>query len=134
MVNLKSLRWQQRFENFASAFIQLQDAVERPSLSKLERSGLIQTFEFSFELAWKVLKDFLESEGIDAASPRQVIKEAYHFGFILHGDLWMDALENRNLLSHTYSEELAAEAAHRIRKTYFPIMNEFYIAFSGRKS
>lgn len=106
----KKIRWKQRFENFEKVFKELKEATEKSKLNKLERSGLVQTFEFTFELAWKTLKDYLESEGITAQSPRETIQQAFKSSYISDGDLWIDALEKRNLLSHTYSEELSLKA------------------------
>jgi nucleotidyltransferase substrate binding protein (TIGR01987 family) len=130
--NLKKIRWQQRFQNFDKAFTELTSAVNQKKLSKLERSGLIKTFEFSFELAWKSLKDFLESEGIDAATPREVIKQGFQKGFIEEGELWLDALEKRNLLTHTYDEVLAKKAELLIRDIFFQLLVKFHNQFKEK--
>lgn len=127
--NLKKIRWKQRFQNFEKAHHELSAAVSKPSLSKLERTGLIKTFEFTFELAWKTLKDFLESEGLDASTPREVIKTAFQNKLISNGSLWIEALENRNLLAHTYEENLALNAEKSIKDKYFQFLNEFHMNF-----
>ena len=77
-MNGKDIRWKQRFENFSKAFKQLDEAIKvYPNLSDLEKEGLVQRFEYTFELAWKTLKDYLESKGVIVSFPRDVIKEAF---------------------------------------------------------
>ena len=97
MDDLKEIRWKQRFENYERAFILLESAIEEGTHSMLERAGLIQFFEMSFELAWKVLKDYLEANGTVVKSPREAIKTAFQQGLIKNGHAWMDALTDRNL-------------------------------------
>ena len=128
----KQIRWKQRFQNYKQAFRNLEDATKLKQYSKLEQAGLIQTFEFCFELAWKTLKDFLESEGITASSPREVIKESFKANFITDGHAWIDALEKRNLLTHTYSEEMSSQAEELIKDKYFPIMKQFKESFESK--
>lgn len=128
----KSIRWKQRFQNYQQAFTNLEDATNLDHYSKLEQAGLIQTFEFCFELAWKTLKDFLESEGIIASSPREVIKESFKANYILDGHTWIDALEKRNLLTHTYSEEMSTQAEQLIKSKYFPVLKKFKESFESK--
>lgn len=113
------IRWKQRFQNFDRAFVLLRDAMENgPSaLNPLEKEGVIQRFEYCFELAWKCVKDYLESGGIVLATvtPRQVLKEAFAAKILPDGQVWIDMLDHRNLLSHTYdpaSFEKVVEAIH----------------------
>ena len=100
----KDIRWKQRFENFKKAQTFLKESLEKESLSKLEQAGIVQAFEFSFELAWKTLKDYLNEKGVEALYPRDVLKQAFKSGLIADGELWMDMLDSRNLMSHTYKE------------------------------
>jgi nucleotidyltransferase substrate binding protein (TIGR01987 family) len=105
----QDIRWKQRFDNFERAFRFLQsELVERPldDFSDLEQQGLVQRFEFSFELAWKTMKDFLESSGIqiNLVTPKAVIKEAFAAKIIDDGQIWIDMMLDRNLLSHTYDQ------------------------------
>jgi nucleotidyltransferase substrate binding protein (TIGR01987 family) len=130
----KDIRWKQRFQNFKNAYKQLDSAIALPELSELESAGLVQTFEYTFELAWKTLKDFLESEGVVAATPRQVIQEGFKANFIIDGHTWIDALEKRNLLSHSYSKELSKKAVELIKTSYFPIMKDFKETFEKKES
>ncbi|MGZ9164741.1 MAG: nucleotidyltransferase substrate binding protein [Anaerolineales bacterium] len=119
----QDVRWIQRFSHFTKALSQLRDAValaqERP-LSKLEEQGLIQAFEFTHELAWNTLKDFLEERGVqNLYGSRDATREAFKTGLIENGEAWMNMIQSRNLTSHTYDETIAAEIASAIRATYF---------------
>ena len=114
------IRWKQRFQNFDRAFVLLRDALENgpAALNQLEKEGVIQRFEYCFELAWKTIKDYLEEGGFlfVMVTPRQVLKDAYAAKILEDGQVWIDMLDHRNLLSHTYSPvvfEQAVEAIHR---------------------
>lgn len=120
MSDLKTIRWKQRFENLNKAYLLFSEAVDSPRLTRLEMEGLIQRFEYTWELSWKTLKDYLESQGIQTTYPRKVIKEAFHAGLILDGDLWMEMLENRNMISHLYDESTFFNTISAIRERYHP--------------
>lgn len=106
MEDLKRVRFTQRFSNLKRAFFQLSQAVERSNeLFELEKEGLIHRFEYTFELIWKTLKDYLETQEVEAKFPREVVKQAFYYEIIKDGDLWMEMLEKRNLMAHTYDEE-----------------------------
>lgn len=120
----KDIRWRQRFANFQKAFFQLENAVKKGNLSDLERSGLIQTFEYTYELGWKTLKDYLEAEGIITKTPRETIQEAFKASIVTDGHTWIDALENRNLLSHSYEETLSRKAEELIKNSYFSFLKK----------
>jgi nucleotidyltransferase substrate binding protein (TIGR01987 family) len=128
----KKIRAAQRFTNFRKAYEQLSNAVAKSELSDLERSGLIQTFEYSFELACKTMKDYLESEGISAPTPRQSLKEAFKIGIIKDGHLWLDALEKRNYFSHCYDHEESKKAEIFIRSQFFPLLKDFVQTFEKK--
>lgn len=108
---MEDIRWKQRFDNFTRALHQLTQAVElsrQRELSDLEKQGVIHGFEFVHELAWNVLKDFLEYEGIQGiVGSRGAVREAFKHALIDDGALWMDMIEKRNLSSHTYNKEVA---------------------------
>ncbi len=98
----KDIRWKQRFQNFEKAFNQLETAVSQlEALSDLEKEGMIQRFEYTFELAWKTLKDYLDQKNVEAKFPREVIKQAFKYEIIDNGSLWIEMLEQRNLMAHT---------------------------------
>ena len=100
------IRWKQRFENYQKALFLLSDALKEGAdkLSLLEKEGTLQRFEFTFELAWKVMKDYLEEDGvvISPLTPKNVIKQAFISRIIENGQVWIDMLLSRNLMSHTY--------------------------------
>jgi nucleotidyltransferase substrate binding protein (TIGR01987 family) len=122
------IRWKQRFQNFQKAFVLLHEALEHgPSeLSLLEKEGVIQRFEYSFELAWKTVKDFLEDSGlvITPVTPRQVLKDAFAAKLITEGQVWIDMLDHRNLLSHSYDSAVFEEAVEAIAARYLPAMEQ----------
>lgn len=120
----KSIRWRQGFQNFQNAFgtLEFGVSVEKPNI--LEQQGIIHIFEFTFELSWKTLKDFLESKEVMVSYPRDVIKQAFQHEILEDGELWMEMLEQRNLMSHTYNEELAELALQKIKSSYFPAISQ----------
>ena len=118
------IRWLQRFANYTKALQSLSDAValagERP-LSKLEQQGLIQAFEFTHELAWNVLKDYLEQQGIFALiGSRDASRSAFQNGLVTDGEAWMDMIKARNLTSHTYNPEVADSVTRDILVRFYP--------------
>lgn len=136
MSNLDEIRWQQRLENFTKALAQLETACEQDSYSDLERAGLVQMFEFSFELAWKTFQDLLFSEGFDEKTPRSVIRRSFEVEYLTEEDAeaFLDALKQRNLLSHTYEEEIAEAALKLIKQTYFPVLKRAYNALKDKQN
>lgn len=128
MSNSNEIRWQQRLENFQKALTQLETACQQKTYSDLERAGLVQMFEFSFELGWKTLKDLLFYEGYDEKTPRAVVRLGYEAGYLDEDDaeIWLDAIEKRNLLAHTYEEQTAEEAVGLITKSYAPVLRRAF--------
>jgi nucleotidyltransferase substrate binding protein (TIGR01987 family) len=124
-------RWHYRFDNFSRAVNLLREGIElidTRALSQLEREGLIQRFEYSWELAWKTLNDYLDFEGIDIPSvtPRAVIRAAYAAGIIHDGDDWMAALDARNKMAHTYNFKVFEDIIAQIRTTYLGLLLALY--------
>ena len=136
MSNTDEIRWQQRLDNFGKALSQLDEACEQDSYTNLERAGLVQTFEFSFELAWNVLKDLLFYEGYDVKTPREVIRKSFEVDYIDESDCetLLDALEKRNLLSHTYREEVALQSEALIRCQYHPMLLRLHTTLEKRRA
>jgi len=123
----QDIRWKQRFQNFEKALGHLAEALEIEQPDLLQKAGIIQFFEMSYELAWNTLKDYLEEQGfIDVKSPRSAIKKAFEIGLIEDGHTWMDLLLDRNLTAHTYDEEKATEVEELIHEKYFPVLTELY--------
>lgn len=118
------IRWKQRLDNYQRALLQLTDAVElsrQRALSSLEKQGVIQGFEIVHELAWNMLKDFLEYEGIQGiVGSRGAVREAFKRDLIAPGELWMDMISKRNLSSHTYDQALADSLVNTIIHDYHP--------------
>ena len=126
-------RWKQRFQNFEKAFLFLEKSVsEKENYTPLESAGLVQAFEFTFELAWKTIKDFLYDQGIETRYPREAIKEGFRTQLIEDGHAWMEMLEKRNELSHTYNESVAAQSVKIIKNSYYPALTQVYKYFKQK--
>ena len=119
----EDIRWRQRFSNYKKALAQLQSAAslsEERGLSLLEKQGLIQAFEYTHELAWKTMKDFLEYRGTTEPiyGSKDATRQAFSVGLITDGDVWMQMIKSRNLTSHTYDEETVEEIIDLILGSY----------------
>ena len=123
---MKEIRWKYRFDNFSKSFEALKRSLEIENPSEVERGGVIQFYEMTFELAWKTIKDYLQEEGFEVKSPRAAIKQGIQIGLLENGHDWMDALEDRNLTAHIYDEETAVKVYQSIKNIYFPVLNRFY--------
>ena len=125
----EDIRWIQRLDNYQRALTHLQSAVElmaQRELSQLEKQGVIQAFEFSWELAWKLMKDYLQWQGIAGLSgARDAIREAFRQGLIDDGQVWMAMLQDRNRTSHTYNETTMLELLDAISSDYAEEMVRF---------
>lgn len=132
-MNQKEIRWRQRFENFDKAYKQFQSAIlDFDNLNILEKEGLVQRFEYTFELAWKTLKDYLESQDVIVKFPREIIKSAFHYEIIQDGEVWMDMLENPNLLAHTYNRERFNFAVKKIKEEYYGAILQVHNYLGGK--
>ena len=123
------MRWRQRFTSYQKALPVLEEAVElaklRP-LSQLEKQGLIQAFEFTHELFWKTLKDFLEARGQkDIYGSRDAVRRGFKLGLLQNGEMWMQMIQSRNLSSHTYDEGVAETIFEMICQTYLTLFQKF---------
>ncbi len=126
MVN-KDIRWKQRFQNFEKAINLLETALQTKEPDLLQKAGIIQFFEMTYELAWNCLKDYLEDQGfIDVKSPRSAFKKAYEVGLVVDGHSWLELLVDRNLTSHAYDEQKATEVEMLIHQKYYPLLNQLY--------
>lgn len=123
------IRWIQRFNNYRRAFAKLSEAID--SLSNIEnldepireliKEGVIQRFEYTHELAWKVIKDYAEYQGYtDIHGSRDALRKGLQMGIIDSPD-WMDSIEDRNLTSHNYDEDIAQEIYDDIINKYYPL-------------
>lgn len=127
MENL-DVRWIQRFNNFSRAFSQLQKFIERgKDLNELEEQGLIQAFEYNFELSWNLIKDYYEYQGVtEIQGSRDAFRMAFNRGMIKDGSGWMKMIESRVKSSHTYNEDTAKEIVDAIVTTYFDMFKELH--------
>lgn len=125
----QDIRWEQRLRNYIRALSQLHKAVDLAKsreLSDLEEQGLIQSFEYTHELAWNVMKDFFEYQGnTEIKGSRDAIREAFSKGLIADGETWMKTINSRKLTVHTYNEEVAEEISNEIINTYFDLFIQF---------
>jgi nucleotidyltransferase substrate binding protein (TIGR01987 family) len=124
----QDIRWKQRFSNYTSAFQSLTEAVElsqQRALSSLEQQGLIQSFEFTHELAWKMLKDYLEYQGItNIVGSRDASRFAFQNELIQDGEVWMQMIAARNQTSHTYNIKVAQAVVESILLQFYPALNQ----------
>ena len=129
----KDIRWKQRFSNYRRALKQLENAVEIISrndivdgeLYNIIREGLIQCFEFTHELSWKVMKDYAEHQGImEIFGSRDAIRYSLRLGLI-DDEKWMDTIKDRNVTSHYYDDDTAQKILDHIVKIYYPLFVKF---------
>ena len=122
-------RWHYRFANYRRAFLLLREALDKEELTQLEQEGTIQRFEYTMELAWNVMKDYLEAQNVvfPQVTPRAVIRAAFEAQLIRDGEAWMDALDDRNKMSHTYSFERFEEVLERVRRRYLQAMDDLHV-------
>ena len=126
----KEIRWKQRFQNYEMAFSKLKEAMEQENLNELERNGLIHRFEFTLDLSWKVLKDYLEEKGfIFKPSPKDTLREAQNAGLIDYGQALIDGLDIRNELSHDYSGNKFEVSEEVLREEVYPALQMLYQFF-----
>jgi len=124
----QDIRWKQRYANYQKALGQLSKFIEKGKLNKLEEQGLIQAFEYTYELAWNVMKDYFQYQGDEAVNgSRDAIRLAFSRNLIEDGVMWMDMIASRIKSSHTYNEETAIEIAGKIVADYFQLFVKFDI-------
>jgi nucleotidyltransferase substrate binding protein (TIGR01987 family) len=123
------IRSKQRFSNFLKAFALYEEAVS-PQMSRLEEEGLIQRFEYTFELSWKFLQDLLQERGYaDVRGPRPVIERAFQDGLISNGPLWMEMLKARNATTHLYDQATFASIIKNVKGPFLEALQKFRASF-----
>ena len=131
----KDIRWKQRFQNFEKAYMRLKEAMEMEELTELERNGLIQRFEFTLDLSWKVMKDFLEEQGfVFKPSPKDTLRMAQQSDYITYAQELIDGLDIRNELSHDYSGEKFELLEQKLREETFSALEKLYLFFVNEKA
>lgn len=134
-ISSQDIRWKQRFQNYEKAFKRLSHAIEVVKSAPdddLLQSGLVQTYEYTFELAWKTLKDYLTLEGFEVRSPRETIRQGFQSGYIMNGEDWLQTLADRNLTTYIYDDEIIAQVLSDIFERYFFLLQDFYISFKEK--
>jgi len=133
----EDIRWKQRFANFVRALERLEAALalmEERDLSELEVQGTVKAFEFTHELAWNLLKDYLEYEGIQGlVGSRSTLREAFKRGLVDDGSLWMDMIDKRNLSSHTYNPAIAEEVVRAVSDRYIAAFVQVRDKLGGKR-
>jgi nucleotidyltransferase substrate binding protein (TIGR01987 family) len=118
----EDIRWKQRLKNYKKALVTLKNAVELAAsreLSDLEKQGMIKSFEFTFEMAWNVMKDYLEEQGVSGIiGSKGAVRHAFNNDLVEDGQVWMDMIKDRNLAAHSYDEETAKNVVAGIDKYY----------------
>ncbi len=121
----EDIRWKQRFSNYKKALVQLTKFIDKGELNELEQQGLIQAFEYTHELAWNVLKDYLQDQGIqNITGSKDSVRAAFKVGLIEDGESWMDMIKDRNQTVHTYNEATAEAIITNIQTRFFALFVE----------
>jgi len=130
----QNIRWIQRLNHFTKALGQLTKFIEKGELNELEKQGLIQSFEYTYELAWNTLKDYFEEQGeINIFGSRDAFRLAFRRDLVEDGETWMDMIESRTLTSHTYNEDVAEKIAADIVNKYFSEFMKLRTKFESLK-
>ncbi len=125
----QDIRWKQRFSNFKKAYFQLKQAVDiyDNNAESIIKEGIIQRFEFTHELPWKVMKDYLIYEGFqNITGSRSATRGAFNIDLIEEGQLWMDMIDSRNKTVHTYHEKILEQEYKKVVNEYFSCFSAFY--------
>ena len=125
------VRWKQRFENFERAYGVLFRLLEQYQKNKTDETvqmALVQAFEFTYELSWNTMRNYLETEGFqDIKTPRQTIRTAFQAGLIQEAQAWLNVIEKINLASHTYNQAVLEETVFYITTEFFPLAEKLYL-------
>ncbi|HAS80237.1 MAG TPA: nucleotidyltransferase [Fusobacteriaceae bacterium] len=129
-------RWDERISDYENALERLKESIEESKIinSSTIRDGVIQRFEFTLELSWKVMKFFLNSEGLmDAKAPRSTIRTGFNNEIIKDAKLWIDMIEDRNLTTHTYSQSISDEIYEKIVSSYYGELKKFFLEIKDKE-
>lgn len=128
MINIP--RWEQRLDSYHKALARLAeivDASKKRALNEFERDGLVQRFEFTHELSWKLMKAYAEYQGFDGiGGSRDATRKAFEMGLISDGQSWMDMIKSRNETSHNYDGSMADDVVDSIINRFYPLLADFY--------
>lgn len=136
MINIP--RWEQRLDSYRKAITRLAEIVsasKKRTLNDFECDGLVQRFEFTHELSWKLMKAYAEYQGYDGiGGSRDATRKAFEMGLISDGQSWMDMIKSRNETSHNYNGDIAEEVVENIVNRYYPLLADFYQKMSNLSS
>ena len=135
---MTDIRWQQHLNNYTKALAQLTSAVELSctrELSELEMQGMIQAFEFTHELSWNVMKDYLNDQdgGLNLGGSKDATRLAFSRGLISNGEVWMEMIKDRNLSSHTYDQKTVLGMVSRITSSYLALFSAFQTVMESKR-
>lgn len=129
----KDTRWRQRFQNFEKSLQYLEQALEIRQPDIIQKAGLIQFFEMSVELAWNVVKDYLEDQGFtEIRSQRSALKKGFETGLIQEGHIWMKLLDDRKITAHAYDDATVSMIETLIHEKYYPLLKQLYDTFGDK--
>ena len=128
---METLRWEQKLDSYYKALKRLSEIVSlshQRELTDIEKDGLIQRFEFTHELAWKLMMSFCKHQSPEKElfGSKDSTRWAFEHGLIVEGEVWMEMIASRNMTSHNYDGEVAEEVFHRIVKDYYKSLVRFY--------
>ena len=122
------VRWRQRAQNFRQALQRLEQACAQTEWSDLEQQGVIKAFEYTYELAWNTLRDYLRHQGsVELHGSRDTFRKAFQEGLITEGQEWLLMLQDRNLTVHTYDDETAQRVLQNIRQRYLGMFQQLQV-------
>ena len=125
---MEDIRWIQRLGNFRKTLADLKEAVDTAKnreLNKLEKQGLIQSFEYTYELAWNTVKDFYTEQGeTGIQGSRDAFRMAFNRGLVSNGEIFMETIKSRQKTSHSYNEETAEEILNAVIHDYYKAFND----------
>jgi|SRR5690554_4384535 len=131
------IRWKQRFQNFSNAYNTFCKTLRRHEDApndEIIQMALVQAFEFTYELAWNVMKDYLENEGFaEVKSVKQTIRTAFQAELITDAEEWMKMIQKRNLASHAYNQSILNETVEYIKVEFYPLVRKLYEDMKGRQ-
>ena len=128
----EDIRWKQRLDNYSKALRQLTRFIEKGELNEFEQQGLIQCFEYTYELAWNCIKDVFEAQGeVGIIGGRDAFRLAFRRGLIENGETWMEMIKSRVLASYTYNEDVADDISNKIVTQYYPEFVSLHLRFEA---
>ena len=132
---MNNTRFAKRLEHFTRAFLNLQEVARshQKNFSNLEKEGIIQRFEILIELSWKVMKSYLELQGFEVKSPKESVRKAFELGLIKNPQAWLEALDIRNITSHTYTQSELDENVRYILGEFYPLVEALQANLEARK-